>query len=128
MAKVTRAEATKWEMSVFMITALFPLLYFVIGLFKWAIILKLVHSGLAAFGVFNTGNNIRNRVIVWIVADVLDRATEPVLRPVRRWCPNFGNIDYSPVVVIVVLWLLQDTLMPWIHSVIVSGAWKPLLF
>jgi len=106
-----------------MLTALFQLLYFVIGLFKWAIILQVVYSWLTAFGVLDT----RNR-IVWMIGDFLYRVTEPVLRPVRNWLPSFGNIDLSPVVVIVVLWVLQDTLLPRIYTAIVFGEWKPLLF
>ena len=75
-----------------MISALFELLYYVINLFKWAVILAAVFSMLAAFGVLDT----RNRM-VWTIGDFLYRVTDPVLRPVRNILPNFGGIDLSPV-------------------------------
>ena len=75
-----------------MISALFELLYYVINLFKWAVILAAVFSMLAAFGVLDT----RNR-IVWTIGDFLYRVTEPVLRPIRNILPNFGGIDLSPL-------------------------------
>jgi YggT family protein len=53
---------------------------------------------LAAFGVLDT----RNR-FVWSVGDFLYRLTEPALRPIRNLLPNFGGIDISPVILIVVL-------------------------
>jgi YggT family protein len=105
-----------------MVTAAFQLLDFILGLFKWAIILQVIYSWLTAFGVLDT----RNR-IVWMVGDFLYRVTDPVLRPVRNWLPNFGNVDLSPVVVIVVLWVVQGTLLPRIHAAIVYGDWMGVL-
>src|SRR3974377_422317 len=59
----------------------FELAYYVINLFKWAVILAAIFSILTAFGVLDT----RNRV-VWTIGDFLYRVTEPVLWPVRkRW-------------------------------------------
>ena len=80
------------------ITALFQLINAVIGLFIWALILAAMFSMLTAFGVLDT----RNR-LVWTIGDFLYRVTEPVLRPVRNMLPNFGNIDLSPIVVILLL-------------------------
>jgi YggT family protein len=41
------------------------------------------------------------------VGDFLDRLTAPVLNPIRRRLPNFGNIDISPIVAILLLEALQ---------------------
>ena len=96
-----------------MIDIVFELLYYVINLFKWAVILAAMFSMLAAFGVLDT----RNR-IVWTIGDFLYRITEPVLRPIRNLLPNFGGIDISPLdrasllIQIVVLPLLSS-----IHAV-----------
>ncbi len=48
-----------------------------------------------------------------VIVQFLYRATEPVLRPVRRWLPfrNFG-IDLSPVIVILAIMFLQYFLVP----------------
>jgi len=78
--------------------ALFWLIDRLISLYTWAVILAAVFSMLASFGVLDT----RNR-IVWTIGDFLYRITEPALRPIRNILPNFGNIDISPVILILLL-------------------------
>ena len=101
-----------------MITALFQLLNAVIGLFIWALILAAVFSMLTAFGVLDT----RNR-LVWTIGDFLYRVTEPILRPVRNVMPNFGNIDLSPVVVILLLQYVARPLLDTLYIGITRGVW-----
>ncbi len=78
--------------------ALFWLLDRLISLYIWAVILSALFSMLASFGVLDT----RNR-IVWMIGDFLHRITEPALRPIRNILPNFGSIDISPVILILLL-------------------------
>ena len=78
--------------------ALFWLIDRLISLYTWAVILAAVFSMLASFGVLDT----RNRV-VWTIGDFLYRITEPALRPIRNLLPNFGGIDISPVILILLL-------------------------
>jgi YggT family protein len=78
--------------------ALFWLIDRLISLYTWAVILAAVFSMLASFGVLDT----RNR-IVWTIGDFLYRITEPALRPIRNLLPNFGGIDISPVILILLL-------------------------
>ena len=78
--------------------ALFWLIDRLISLYTWAVILAAVFSMLASFGVLDT----RNRV-VWTVGDFLYRITEPALRPIRNILPNLGNIDISPLILILLL-------------------------
>jgi YggT family protein len=106
-----------------MISALFELLYYVINLFKWAVILAAVFSMLAAFGVLDT----RNRM-VWTIGDFLYRITEPVLRPVRNILPNFGGIDLSPWVVIILIQIVIIPMLGKLYSAITYGLWQPLVF
>ncbi|HET6236113.1 MAG TPA: YggT family protein [Acetobacteraceae bacterium] len=106
-----------------MISALFELLYYVINLFKWAVILAAIFSMLAAFGVLDT----RNR-IVWTIGDFLYRVTDPVLRPVRNFLPNFGGIDLSPWVVVVVIQIVVLPLLGKLYAAITYGTWQPLVF
>jgi len=102
-----------------LITALFQLLNAVIGLFIWALILAAVFSMLTAFGVLDT----RNR-LVWTIGDFLYRVTDPVLRPVRRFMPNFGNIDLSPVVVILLLQYVARPLLATLYVGVTTGYWN----
>jgi len=103
------------------ITALFQLINAVIGLFIWALILAAVFSMLTAFGVLDT----RNR-LVWTIGDFLYRITEPVLRPVRNVMPSFGNIDLSPIVVILLLQYVARPLLATIYMGLTTGVWNLL--
>ena len=106
-----------------MIDILFQLIYYVIDLYKWAIILAAIFSMLTGFGVLDT----RNR-LVWTIGDFLYRVTEPVLRPVRNILPNFGGIDISPWIVVVVIQIVVLPLLFKLHAAITYGAWQPLVF
>ena len=78
--------------------ALFWLIDSALSLFVWALIIGAIVSLLIAFNVLDT----RNRA-VWAIADFFHRLTEPTLRPIRRFMPNLGGIDVSPVVLILLL-------------------------
>ena len=82
--------------------ALFWLIDRLISLYIWAVILAAVFSMLIAFGVLDT----RNRM-VWTIGDFLDRITAPALRPIRNFLPNFGGIDISPIILILLLQALR---------------------
>jgi YggT family protein len=83
--------------------ALVHLLDNVITLYIWVLIIAAVLSWLVAFNVVNT----RNRLI-YVMGDFLYRITEPALRPIRRYIPNLGGIDISPVILMLLLWFLRD--------------------
>ncbi len=75
----------------------------VIQIYIYVIIASAVLSWLIAFNVINT----RNR-FVYTVVDVLYRVTEPVLAPIRRILPDLGGIDVSPVVLLLLLFFIQN--------------------
>lgn len=114
-------SATHTEVPV--ITALFKLIDVVIDLYIWALILAAIVSMLTAAGVLDG----RNR-LVSSIGDFLYRVTEPLLRPLRNVLPNFGNIDLSPLVVILLLQYIARPLLRAIYSGIVFGVWTPVLF
>lgn len=89
-----------------MITILFQLLHYLIEILRWIVIAQLIFSWLAAFNVLDT----RNR-IVWSIGDFLHRVTEPMLRPIRRYMPNLGPVDLSPLALFIILWVLQQVLV-----------------
>jgi YggT family protein len=41
----------------------------------------------------------------------IDRLTAPLYRPVRRILPDFGGIDFSPLVVLILIQVLQKLLV-----------------
>jgi YggT family protein len=74
-----------------------------LNIFVWILIASAVLSWLIAFNVLNTRNPV-----VGTIADALYRLTEPVLRPIRRRLPDMGGIDISPIIVILIVFFLQN--------------------
>jgi len=58
-------------------------------------------SWLVAFGIVN-----RSNPYVRQVGSALERLTEPLLRPIRRFLPDLGGIDISPIVLLIGLQFL----------------------
>ncbi|MSO90219.1 MAG: YggT family protein [Acetobacteraceae bacterium] len=104
-----------------MITILFDLLHLLISLMKIILIVQIVYGWLIAFNILDT----RNR-IVWSIGDFLYRVTEPVLRPIRRYMPNLGPVDLSPLVLFIALWL-ADQILYRLQAAITLGSMSPLL-
>ena len=77
-----------------------------LNLYWWVIIIAAIASWLIAFGVINTYNRTVARLL-----DVLYRLTEPALRPIRQFLPNFGGIDISPVILLLLIWLVERELL-----------------
>jgi len=74
----------------------------VIDLYMWVVIIGVVLSWLVVFSVVNTSNRF-----VYMVGDITHRLTEPALGRIRRFLPNLGGIDISPIVLIIGLIFLQ---------------------
>ena len=104
-----------------MLTIVFELLDVVLRLYLWAVILAAVVSTLASFGVLDT----RNR-IVWTIGDFLYRLTEPALRPIRNILPNFGGIDLSPLVLILLI-MAARMLLARVYAGLETGLWSSVL-
>ena len=85
-----------------MFYALLRTLQAVLEFYSYLIVAAAIVSWLVAFSVIN----VRNQFVRMIV-DFLYRLTEPVLRPIRRFLPNLGGIDISPVVVLFVILFLS---------------------
>jgi YggT family protein len=74
-----------------------------LGIYTWILIGSAVFSWLYAFNVVNSRNQF-----VASVGDFLHRATEPALRPLRRFIPNLGGIDLSPIVLLLIIYFLRS--------------------
>ncbi|MBV8888199.1 MAG: YggT family protein [Alphaproteobacteria bacterium] len=86
--------------------ALLWLIDTLITIFIWLLIAQAVLSWLLAFGVVNRYNRG-----VATIGDFLYRVTEPALRPIRSFLPNFGGIDISPIILILLLMFLRRLLV-----------------
>lgn len=85
-----------------MLSTVFWIVLELLQLYSWAVIGAAVYSMLVAFGVLDT----RNR-LVWSIGDFLYRVTEPALRPIRRFMPNLGNVDLSPLILLVLIFAVE---------------------
>ena len=75
---------------------------FLLNLYIFILIAQAILSWLIVFNVVNTRNPL-----VATIGEFLYRITEPVLRPIRQMLPNFGGIDISPLVVILIIYFIQ---------------------
>ena len=78
--------------------ALFLVIDLALQIYIWFVIAAVIMSWLIAFNVVNTRNQF-----VAMVADFLFRITEPALRPIRRFMPNLGGIDISPIILFLII-------------------------
>ena len=90
--------------------AILDVILLILQIYIWLLIAAAVLSWLIAFNVVNT----RNQVVA-MVADFLFRITEPVLRPIRSIMPNLGGIDVSPVILILIIFFIQNVIARYIY-------------
>ena len=85
-----------------------------ITLYIYIIIAGAVMSWLIAFNVVNAYSPIVRSI--W---QALNALTEPFLRPIRRWMPDLGGIDISPVILILACAFVQSVVLPNIAKLVV---------
>ncbi len=74
------------------------ILQVILNLVWWIIIVQAILSWLIAFNVINTHNDVVRQI--WNALQVM---TEPLYRPIRRILPDFGALDLSPMVVLLII-------------------------
>ena len=74
-------------------------------LFIWLLIIQAIMSWLINFGIINTQSNFVN-----MIGNFLYKVTEPLLRPIRKLLPEFGGVDISPVILIMLLIFFRNLL------------------
>ena len=83
--------------------SIFLLVDSIINIYIWIIIINAILSWLVAFNVLNTQNRF-----VFTVLNATHQLTDPVLNKIRRFIPNLGSIDISPVVLILLLIFIRN--------------------
>ena len=85
-----------------MIHAVFNVFELLLNVLWWIIIIQAVLSWLFAFNVLNVHSEGLRRFV-----DALERLTAPIYRPIRKILPDFGGIDFSPLVVLILIGIVQ---------------------
>lgn len=88
---------------------LLQIVQLLLTVFTFIIVAQAILSWLIAFNVINTHNEF-----VRALWNGLQTITEPVYRPIRRVLPDFGALDISPLVVLLVLYILNNFFIPWL--------------
>ena len=99
------------------VLSLFNIAIILLNVLWWIIIVQAILSWLFAFNVLNTSSPA-----VGTIATALDRVTAPLYRPIRRILPDFGGIDFSPMVVLILIMVLQKLLAGIAMDIATTGA------
>ncbi|TMJ17546.1 MAG: YggT family protein [Alphaproteobacteria bacterium] len=99
-----------------MLLSLFSIVDFLLQVASWVIIAQAIISWLVAFNVINTHNDFVRQLLY-----ALDRMTAPLYRPIRRILPDFGGLDFSPIVVLLLIYVLRILLSGVAMDVAMAG-------
>ena len=94
----------------------FDIVQILLNVLWWIIVVQAILSVLIAFNVINTYNDFVSAL--WRGLNTL---TEPIYRPIRRVLPDTGPMDFAPFVVLILIWILQDAVLPNVAGALVRG-------
>ena len=83
--------------------AIFYLALQILKLYSYVVIANVVISWLVAFNVLNTQNRF-----VFSILEFTYKLTDPLLNYIRRFLPNLGSIDISPIILILFIYFVRD--------------------
>jgi YggT family protein len=98
-----------------MIPILFELIRAILGLIQIILIFYVVISWLYAFDIIDRRNQF-----VRTVWEFCSRLTDPLLRPLRRLIPPIAGVDLSVLILLLVIWLLQNEVSYWIEGMLLG--------
>ena len=90
--------------------AILDIVMMVLNLYTWIIIAGAILSWLIAFGVVNIRNDLVRSI--W---NLLLALTEPFLKPIRNFLPNFGGIDISPIILLLAVMLIERIIVYYVY-------------
>tara|TARA_B100000287_G_scaffold391380_1_gene402989 strand:+ start:306 stop:596 length:291 start_codon:yes stop_codon:yes gene_type:complete len=82
--------------------AIFYLVLQILKIYSYVVIANVIISWLIAFNVLNTSNKF-----VYSVLDFTYRLTDPILNKIRRFLPNLGTFDISPIILLLLIWFIE---------------------
>ena len=79
----------------------------------WIVMVQAIMSWLLAFNVINLYNET-----VRAIWQALEKITDPIYRPIRRIMPDFGALDLSPMVVLLIIYILSTRVIPYFYQML----------
>ena len=88
-----------------MAIAFIDILQLLLWVLSWIVIAQVIISWLFAFNVINPGSGFMRSLV-----EALDKITAPLYRPIRKVLPDFGGIDFSPLVLLLAIAIVSKLL------------------
>ena len=82
--------------------AIYLLVYELLNIYKYIVIANVIISWLVAFNILNTQNRL-----VYSILELSYRLTNPILNKIRRFLPNLGSLDISPIILLLLIWFIE---------------------
>ena len=82
--------------------AIFYLVLQILKLYSYVVIANVLISWLIAFNILNTQNKF-----VYSILELTYRLTDPFLNRIRRFLPNLGALDISPIILLLLIWFVE---------------------
>ncbi len=82
--------------------AIFYLILQILKLYSYVVIANVIISWLIAFNILNTYNRFVNSIL-----ELTYRLTDPFLNRIRRFLPNLGSLDISPIILLLLIWFIE---------------------
>ena len=93
--------------------AIFYLTLQILKLYSYIVIANVLISWLIAFNVLNTQNRF-----IYSILELTYRLTNPILNKIRRFLPNLGTLDISPVILLLLIWFIEMCMKLYIAPII----------
>ena len=93
--------------------AIFYLTLQILKLYSYIIIANVLISWLIAFNVLNTQNRF-----VYSILELTYRLTNPILNKIRRFLPNLGTLDISPIILLLLIWFIEMCMKLYVAPII----------
>ncbi len=90
-----------------MIYMLVGIVDIILRIVMYIIFAQVILSWLIAFNIINLNTGPVRTIIT-----AIDRMTAPMYRPIRRILPDFGGIDFSPLVILLIIGILRSKVLP----------------
>ena len=82
--------------------AIFYLALQLLKLYSYVVIANVIISWLIAFNILNTQNRF-----VYSILELSYKLTDPILNKIRRFLPNLGSLDISPIILLLLIWFVE---------------------
>ena len=95
--------------------AIFYLALQILKIYSYVVIVNVIISWLVAFNVLNTQNRL-----VYSFLELTYRLTDPILNRIRRFLPNLGTLDISPIVLLLLIWFIEMCMKLYVAPILFS--------